>query len=209
MTKPEKHMLVKELEKHLEPDEYNYEPRRDVPDGVAYIVDVMANMQKLQTKNISTFGELCDNFIQMIDNVARQRNRTDFTMDSYSAGSIKDSERQRRTKVRPIEIASVEKDTPLPVGMDTFWSSNTNKSSLEKLLYDQLADLSVSAPLTVPTIISQIYGSDDHPCVKVEQGEQTEQAHLNSDLDEADSRIIPHIMDSPGLWFDQHRSSVK
>ena len=41
-----------------------------------------------------------------------------------------------------------------------------------------------------------IQSSNDHPCVKVFQGEKRELIHLRSDMDEADIRIIPHVMDA-------------
>ncbi len=102
-------MLVKELEKHMDNDDYNYDSR--TADGVTCIVDVMANTRRVRTKNLSMFSELCElceNFTNVIYKTAHTPQRTDLVMDSYKSDSIKDSERQRRIKVRPIELASID-----------------------------------------------------------------------------------------------------
>ncbi len=63
-------MLVKELEKRMYKDDYNYDYL--TADGVACIVDVMANMRRVSTKNRSTFGDLCENFTNMIHNTPQR-----------------------------------------------------------------------------------------------------------------------------------------
>ena len=65
MTKPTKHELVKELEGNLSETDYIAPMQWEaLPTG--YIVDVMANMRKLKTSSMETFGELCTTFLNMI-----------------------------------------------------------------------------------------------------------------------------------------------
>ena len=80
--------------------------------------------------------------------------------------------------------------------MNTFWSSNNNKLLLEKHLYGKLVKLAAEDPSHVEVVVSQIQSSNDHPCIEVVQGEQRGLIHLRSDMDEADIRIIPHVMDA-------------
>ena len=51
--------------------------------------------------------------------------------DTYAEGSIKDSERVRRTAQRAIDILNISEDTVLSVKMNTFWSSLSNKTKLQ------------------------------------------------------------------------------
>ena len=53
--------------------------------------------------------------------------------DSYVEMSIK--EHQKREKKPPIELHYINKETPLPVEMERFWPSITNKTKLESLLH--------------------------------------------------------------------------
>ena len=83
----------------------------------------MAYVRKVKTKPLKTFGEFCDVFLTSILNVSQNASRIDMVFDTYIEGSVKDSERLRRSKVSPIKISKVESDTPLPTDMDRFWSS--------------------------------------------------------------------------------------
>ena len=186
MTKPDKSMLVKELEKQLDEEDYSYDASSNSTTQFAYVTDVMANIRKVRTKDLGSFGALCDAFTQMISRISRMSGRNDYVMDSYHEGSLKDSKRQRRIKVRPIELASIQDSTPLPMDMNTFWSSSNNKLLLEKHLYGRLVKLALEDPSHPEVVVSQIQSSNDHPCIKVVQGEQRELAHLGSDMDEAD-----------------------
>ena len=48
--------------------------------------------------------------------------------------SVKDTERSRRSTMKPIEVSIIAEDTPLPVNMDTFWASVSNKAKLQMFL---------------------------------------------------------------------------
>ena len=186
MTKPDKSTLVKEFEKQLDEEDYSYDASSNSTTQYAYVTDVMANIRKVHTKDLGSFGALCSAFIQMISRMSRMSGRNDYVMDSYHEGSLKDSERQCRTKVRPIELASIQYSTPLPMDMNTFWSSSNNKLLLEKHLYGRLVKLALEDPSRVEVVVSQIQSSNNHPCIKIVEGEQRELTHLRSDMDEAD-----------------------
>ena len=81
---------MKELESKITADDYIVPTQwKDVRTG--YIVDFMANVRKLKTSSMSTFGELCHQFLSMIFGVCKNASRIDFIFDSYIEGSVKDS----------------------------------------------------------------------------------------------------------------------
>ena len=61
MTKPTKSVLIRELETCLKPEDYRYEHQRNS----AFVVDVMANIRKVQTAKLSTFDDLLSEFLTM------------------------------------------------------------------------------------------------------------------------------------------------
>jgi hypothetical protein len=133
MTKPLKSSLCHELEKSLSSDDYKHPSHWDKC-NTTYPVDVMAYMRRTRTKNLKTFGELRETMFNMVLNTCKNPARTDFVFGSYIEGSVKDSERSRRATVSAIEISAINVDTPLPICMDTFWTSGSNKTKLQKLL---------------------------------------------------------------------------
>ena len=144
--------LTRELEKHLDQASPKHIPTDSMT--TCYVVDVMANLRKLQTGNITTFGEFTDSFLSYVQHLANQSCRIDLVFDSYIDSSIKDSERMRRAKKTPIDLHTIERHTPLPKEMDRFWASRKNKSGLQSLLHQEaktfhsrqtLTDIVVSA----------------------------------------------------------------
>lgn len=138
MTKPNKSLLLKELESYLSPDDYRYSHCSNA----SFIVDVMANIRKVNLTNHSNFGDMMDNFISFMG-IFHQLSRCDYVFDMYSEEpSIKDSE--RKIEYNPINIR-----LHLPKDMKMFWPSKNNKLLLEKLIYQHLSstDFMVTIPL--------------------------------------------------------------
>jgi len=54
MTKLTKSVLIKEMETHLKPEDYNYDHRSNAE----FVIDVMANIPKVQVAKMSTFDNL-------------------------------------------------------------------------------------------------------------------------------------------------------
>ena len=72
--------------------------------------------QKDKYQGFVTFADFCATFLNTV------------------LGSIKNTEESRISTVTPIEISMVAEDTPLPVNIDTFWASISNKAKLQALL---------------------------------------------------------------------------
>ena len=198
MKKPSKHELVQELETNLDKDAV-YIPQAkwtDMPTG--YVVDVMANVRKVPTSSISTFGQLCQTFSELVSAKCRNAQRIDFVFDSYVEGSVKDNERQRRKSKTPIVLSDITNDTRLPKDMDSFWPSADNKVKLEVLLRNWLKDYYTHQKVHgLKVVFSQIVGANvSVSCEFISDGEVCELSCLDSSLEEADIRIIPHCLDS-------------
>jgi len=124
---------MKELESKITADDYIAPTQwKDIPAG--YIVDVMANVRKLKTSSMKTFGEWCNQFLSMIFGVCKNASRIDFIFDSYMEGSVKDSERLRLTQKTPVLYSNIALESKLATDMDSFWPSAANKVKLEQLI---------------------------------------------------------------------------
>ena len=66
--------------------------------------------------------------------ISPQANRRDYVFDSPEDGSIKDSERMRRTDAEkpPIWLEEVKMHTPISKDMEYLWPLNNNKTKLKQ-----------------------------------------------------------------------------
>ena len=119
MKKPVKSALCHEMEKCLNIDDI-------VPSSgwksirTTYQVDVMAYVRQIRIKGLRTFADFRSTFLNMLLAICKNATRTDLVFDSYKEGSVKDTERSRKSTMKPIEISMIAGDTPLPANMDTF-----------------------------------------------------------------------------------------
>ena len=201
MTKPAKSQLAKELERHLKLEDYNYRHQNNA----AFIIDVMANIRKVNLTKLSRFQELVASFLSSCD-AYRRFGRCDFVFDMYTGdASVKDSERKRCTKKVPIEYSSIDPCSQLPKHMDLFWPSNNNKDLLEKLIYTHIRS-SVSPLDKHPTVLGQVSGQgEDWQCLSINKGEEKALPHLQSNFEEADLCIPIHVL---GCLENGHRVCV-
>ena len=89
MTKPQKHIMIQELEKQLEKDDYAFDKQSNTPTVV--IVDFMSVVRKVPFAKCSTFKEALA-FVWHLVTTAVSAGRLDIVYDSYLEGSIKESE---------------------------------------------------------------------------------------------------------------------
>jgi hypothetical protein len=194
MTNPNKSTLCTELEKSLAASDFTH-PRQWAKVKCVYVVDVMANVRRVRSKMLKTFGEFLDTFLAMVLSLSTNAHRIDFVFDTYLKGSVKDSERVRRCEEKPIEINNLTRDTPLPVDMATFWSSTTNKQKLQLLLRSVIVENEILRQSDVDVVLSGI-GIDDGmtPCEVVSRDAIEPIASLDVHIEEADARLMPHCM---------------
>ena len=184
MTKPQKSALVQDLETKLTNNDERA-PAMDSKLQTACIADVMANIRKIRTKDIQTFGNFCEQFLDYISAIGQGPDRLDLVFDSDVEGSIKDSERICRQDKAPIEMNSIHYDTLLPIEMDRFWSSSNNKLKLQMLLHTQAIKHGIETPSTVHIVASSLSGaSDAATCQGVMDGESAEMPDLCPNVEE-------------------------
>ena len=94
----------------------------------------MASVRKIRIKGLRTFADFCSSFLNMLLAICKNATRIYLVFDSYKEGSVKDTERNRRSTMKPIEISMIADDTPLPVNKETFWASVSNKGKLQMFL---------------------------------------------------------------------------
>ena len=119
MNTTTKSSIVHEMEKQLKTGDQS-KPSTTMNTG--FILDVMANVRKMNTSNVKTFGDFRNNMLNTTLCIAKYALKIYLVFDSYFEISIKDSERQKREKKSPIELHYIDKETPhLPVKMLRFW----------------------------------------------------------------------------------------
>ena len=83
----------------------------------------MPYLRRVRTKQLKTSGEFCESFLAMILDICKNASCIDLVIYIYMKGSVKDTERLRRSKSKAIEFGKIREDTLLPVEMETFWES--------------------------------------------------------------------------------------
>ena len=122
----------------------------------------------------------------------RNFNCIDIIYGSYINDSLKECEQLRRSKCEPIHLKDIQLETKLPIQLDQFLASASNKEKLQKLSRVYFKILSKTPNLEI--VVSGYLTNKE--IVKAEQyyrDETTILPNLNSDTEEADTLIIPHI----------------
>lgn len=133
----------------------------------------------------------------MLDNaVPKHTTRIDLIFDSYLDESPKAFERLRRGVKGFIALSAIDDYVPLPKQFDKFWASNDNKALLQsyikesvlknRAMFRQEAELFCSA--TIGSVRTSCISSDIHN--EIEEHPEL----LYETLEEADFRIMPHVM---------------
>lgn len=157
------------------------------------VIDVMLVMRTISWKNLSTFGDVANEFCKIVKNKATSQNTTrlDFIFDSYFEKSIKSSERLRRRKSECIIYNNITVTSPLPKQTDTFWGSSDNKILLQTFLrrYIENNNRIFSGLEFVFSTINEI------PCAScnLQESQLCLQNLQRNDIEEADIKIILHV----------------
>ena len=122
----------------------------------------------------------------------QKADQIDLVFDSYIEGSVKDAERIRRCKSSPIELSDLQKDTPLPVLMERFWSSPANKAKLQLLLRHWIVRNCLDKWPNTQVYVSGTFSESVEKCMRVVNGSGIIYQELDSGTEEADLRIIHH-----------------
>ena len=193
MRKGNKSLLTAELEKQLTPDDYIFSINQN-DERLACIVDTMAYVRKVKTSDITTFGELCASVIKITHCHASVSKRVDYVFDAYCEGTIKDSERKRRSHVQPIELSKIDSSTKLPVEMEKFWPSSKNKLNLEIILHKEIIETSNKYVRDQEVVAGFIPGENAVECISISNRNMRPYPELNLYYEEADALILHHVV---------------
>ena len=127
-SKPDKHVLVSELEKYItEPCEYL---EKTSPTNLC--VDFMSLMRLVNLSKCLTFKDSFEIVWSMITNTCETQ-QVNIVFDSYLDESIKVGERERRTVSQLLVIVNMQEESHIPVQIEKFWANNSNNENLQKL----------------------------------------------------------------------------
>ena len=188
LRKPDKHELTNLIEAKLEVSSLKYVPVDDKK--MAVFFDFMAYARKVATEKLKTFGDFAASLWKTISFLSKDAQRIDIVFDLYLENTVKYGERNRRQKTTAINVIIEKDNQPLPVTMDSFWASSTNKENLQMFFINWLLkfykdDRPVYLGGSVPGNITG--------CIQIIGGVSSNCLDLKCDHEEADERILYHI----------------
>ena len=126
LRKSAKSELARELNNLLEKSCPVEIPDSDLKSVV--VVDFMAYARKIPTKMmLATYEDFFKALWRTFSILSKGCSQLDIVFDVYLRHSIKQGERNRRSKLDPIETNITSVQQQLPVEMDRFWPSSENK----------------------------------------------------------------------------------
>lgn len=185
-----KHKLIQELEKKLATEDFQFEKVSSVKTAV--VVDYMSQLRMVKISSMQNFGEVVQIVLQIPKFVCTLQ-ELHIVFDSYLELSVKECERIRRMSTSgTIDLSCIQNSTPIPVQLDRFWSSTSNKMNLQMLTRKNIADTSVNTEY--PIIASGIIVNEELvPAEIYTKGTGHIVQELNRRLEEADLRVVPHV----------------
>ena len=129
-VKPEKHLLVTEIEKYLIEDDYDFSKSGQFK--TALIIDFVSNPRKIDTTQCQIFKDILAKLwsISIIYNSCTFQ-RLDIIYDSYIEQSIKFSKRQMQVATNGILVFNIECSSYIPSQMEKFWAFSKKKENLQ------------------------------------------------------------------------------
>ena len=160
------------------------------------VVDFMSLAKKVNTNNITVLQDMFQKVFNDAYGVCNT-GQMDIVYDSYVETSLKELERNRRSlQVKPLTYINLQQDTPRPVQMERFWACSKNKENLQVLSRDFYINLSKSKQLkfVLSGYLTDSSGVQD--CIEVTNGVKKVIQQLESSIEEADGRMIPHVAEA-------------
>lgn len=185
-----KHKLTVELEKHLSTEDCLFEPVSNSKTTV--LVDFMSQIRMVKMTTHNTFGQIIKTIFRKAQSVCSTQ-EIHIILDSYLDKSTKESERIRRASSSgSIDLISISSETPVPVQLEKFWASSTNKQNLQKLVSTEAKIY--SSQTIMPLVVSGvILNGEVLPAQMFTNGEEQSVMELKNSIEEADYRLVPHV----------------
>ena len=99
-----------------------------------------------------------------------------------------------------MDLVSICSETPVPLQLDKFWASSTNKQNLQSLVSTEAKNY--SAQTSTPLVVSGIIMNGEVlPAHRFTNGVAHSLMELKNSIEEADYRLVPHVN-----WAAQHNT---
>ena len=182
LRKTNKSVLMQILEKNV-----TVEPRLTTEMPTVHVFDAMAIVQMMRFAAASTFGEMATKYFEFITSFFRQGcQRVDVVFDQYWQLSIKAGERMKRGESNALEVRIHGKSTPVPKQFTKYISNSANKRNLSAFLTEAWIEMAKDLPEDKEFVIG------GETAFLAKNGQCYEVPALNSDHEEADTRMLLH-----------------
>ena len=131
IRKSQKSELPQEIKKMLPETCPEQKPKCNMES--MFVFDFMGYCRKVPIKKLQlrTYEDLYVHLWNTFRNVAKESSRLDIVFDLYLEQSIKQQECTRRGTTQPVEVSISMFYQQLPVDIDSFWASSSNKMQLQ------------------------------------------------------------------------------
>ena len=185
MRKTNKAALARELEKQVL-------PAGTIPEPSATIIDGMSLIQKMKG-NDQTFSQL--ELTRTLHDGVRSH-RIDVVFDKYREDSIKNAGRSNRGSTAGIQFRNMAPGHRIQQWRK-FLSSSANKANLIRFLVAEWKTPKLREKLND----KKLYVASEETCLHITNDQWAEVAELQSNQEEADTRIILHAAHAAGVGY--------
>jgi hypothetical protein len=170
-------------------------PLSDSHHLTACVTDAMAIVHMLKSTGAKTFGELADKYYDTITAPFQRSgcNRVDVVFDRYDRPtSIKAAERLRRGAFTSLEISISGPSTPLPKQWEKYIKNPRNKANLSEFLCERWSCSGKEQLALGQQLVLGGGFKGGKECKLVTRGQVVQMPALESDHEEADTRLVLH-----------------
>ena len=163
--------------------------------STALVIDGMAVVQMIKSGGATTFGELASIHFKFITSSMGMNGccRVDIVFDQYLPMSIKAGERLQRGQSSALEVKILSQETPIPKQWHKYIANPENKRNLCDFLVKSIATMGHSMLHEGQQLyIGGGHKNDTERAILISRGQQIVVEALNSNHEEADTRLLLH-----------------
>ena len=146
--------------------------------------------------NDQTFSQLAESALTHILHEGVRSHRIDGVFDAYREDSVKNADRSNRVSTTGIQFRNMAPGHRIQQWR-TFLSSSANKTTLIRFLVAEWKTPKLREKLND----KQLYVTSEETCLHITNDQWTEVAELQSNQEEADTRIILHAAHAAGEGY--------